>query len=189
MISFLPVSDIPLRFVSLNNFFSSVNGRVFPILVWTIRKTHDYHFANFGQPKQFFGEFSVKNISFFGFIREQRVYFWVLSLQYDWQCKCFCIIWWSTIQLSGLLCYFLPIYFRHVLVEKKRKFWKFFEIGLTSPIAHSPNFDTHFLKSAFVESFCLLLSSIDIDVKDRTRYFGQPNFFRCRVSWRKQQIT
>ena len=75
MVSFFPVLDIPLRFISFNGFFSAPIGRIYPIL----NKHYDgftiYHFK-FSAAKNFFRRvISDKNFNFRIFKRAKDIFF------------------------------------------------------------------------------------------------------------------
>ena len=74
MTSFFPVRDIPLRFNSINLFFSPPIVRVQPTLVQTLRRVHDSSYSELLAAKIFLGELLAKN-TFRIFYRAKAIFF------------------------------------------------------------------------------------------------------------------
>ena len=69
------VRDFPLRFISLNVFFSIPIGRIYPIFLETLRRVHHLSYSKFRTPRIFFGEFLAIKFSIFTFFTGQMVFF------------------------------------------------------------------------------------------------------------------
>ena len=60
MISFFPVRDIPLRFISFNLIFSAPIGRIYPIFVQTPRRVHGLAYSKISAAEFFSASYRRK---------------------------------------------------------------------------------------------------------------------------------
>ena len=151
MISFFPVRDIPLRFISLHLSFLVPTSQIDSIFVYTLRRVHDLSCSIF------LVSYRDKNVNFriFG---GRGLYFQSCLNKKLGSSNLFKTNRWNTIQSSGVLWYFPPNFFVKFL-SKKPKFLNFFETDLTFPIANCVSQLWRSLSTnSFVGCVCVLLS-------------------------------
>ena len=178
MVSFFPVRDIPLRFISLNRIFSAPIGRIYPIFVQTLRRVHDISYSRFAAAENFFGESLAKEKSIFGFFLKRKGYIFEC-------CLCsklgdpniFALVDGKPFR-RVTCCYIFAEFFSTSFCQEKRKVLNFSETDLTFLIAHCVSqVRRSFCTNALVGSVCLLLSCIGKIVIDRGRNFWWPTVF------------